>query len=199
MNVEKSSNRLDTIDDTQTKSILPYSEIELALKNIKKTEPNSTNHLIVLLYNYNAWRDDVGNLKIYNESGNPPKDKQNYYSVKQNKIFLRSYKTVREYGAKEYDLPKEVAKIFDIQNKAEKGKKKYLISKPDGEKYSEGTLGRELMVLPAGGTHPSSSRSAFSSAGNDHSRRTALARQAVVARSHPHDDRQAHQAAQSPL
>ena len=42
-------------------------------------------------------------------------------------------------------------------------------------------------------------QSAYSSAGDDHSRRTAVVRQAVVARSHPHDDRQAHQAAQSPL
>ena len=52
---------------------------------------------------------------------------------------------------------------------------------------------RAAMVLPAGSPHPSSSRSADSSAGDGHSRRTA------VARPHPHDGGQAHQAAQSPL
>ena len=41
--------------------------------------------------------------------------------------------------------------------------------------------------FPPVGTHGSFTRSAYSSAGDGHSRRTAVARQAVVARSHPHD------------
>ena len=58
---------------------------------------------------------------------------------------------------------------------------------------------REPLVLPSRSPHPSSSRSAYSSESNDHSRCSSVARQALVARSHPHDDRQAHQAAQAPL
>jgi hypothetical protein len=141
MKREKTSGRINVINLTKTGTVLRYSDIESALKNIRKTDPNSTNHMILLLYNYNAWRDDLGDLKVYDGNGNPPNNTQNYYSVKQNKIFLRSYKTVREYGAKEYgDLPAEVAKIFKIQNKAEGGNKKYLISKKDGEMYSKGKI-----------------------------------------------------------
>ena len=151
MRREKTSGRINVINLTKTGKVLRYSYIESALKNIRKTDPNSTNHMIILLYNYNAWRDDLGDLKIYDGNGNPPNNTQNYYSVKQNKIFLRSYKTVREYGAKEYDLPAEVAKIFKIQNKAEGGNKKYLISKKDGERYSEGKISSLIPTAFAAG------------------------------------------------
>ena len=55
------------------------------------------------------------------------------------------------------------------------------------------------MVLPSRSPHPSPSRSAHSAESNSHSGCSPVAGQALVARSHPHDDRQAHQAAQPPL
>ena len=55
------------------------------------------------------------------------------------------------------------------------------------------------MVLSPRSTHPSSSRFAHSAESNSHSGCSPVAGQALVARSHPYDDRQAHQAAQPPL
>ena len=140
MSDERALNRIENITRTQEEYVVPYSEIQKALKNIKKQEPNSTDHLIVLLYNTVAWRDDVGNLKVYSGDKDPPKDGTNYYGVKKNKIYLRDYKTQRQHGAKEYELPAEIKKIFEIQNIKANGKKKYLVSKASGGKYLNGKI-----------------------------------------------------------
>ena len=66
---------VDQIEKTKNERAVPYSEIEKALKNIRKSKPNSQEHLIIALYNINAWRDNVGNLRVV--LGEPPNDKQN--------------------------------------------------------------------------------------------------------------------------
>ena len=137
MGGEMTKKQLQDIERTQTEVAVSYSKISNALTKIRKSDKNSTDHLIVLLYNLVAWRDDVGNLKVFRGDGQPPKT-GNHYSVKENKIYLRDYKTAGKYGAKEYPMPDEIKKIFEARDK--KTKQSYLVAQSNGEKYKNGKI-----------------------------------------------------------
>ena len=60
--------------------------------------------------------------------------------MKNNTVYLRDYKTAKLYSEKIFPMTTEGKKIFEAQNKEECRKKKYLVSRPDGERYKNGKI-----------------------------------------------------------
>lgn len=125
--------------DRGSDDVINYNKIKDALTTIEKESKNSQDHLIIALYNYNAWRDDIGHIVIWKAQGSPPDDGKNYYHKRQNTIYLRDYKTSRKYGEKRFKLTTYTKNIINaqIQNNPDKI---YLVSKPDGSMYAQGKI-----------------------------------------------------------
>ena len=89
----KTKQRTKTLSDDD---LIPWTDIQGALNWFNKDKgdyKNSQNHLIVAMYNAFPLRDDFNMLKLLDGDDDPPSDNNNYFSIKQKRMYLRKYKT----------------------------------------------------------------------------------------------------------
>lgn len=141
---DKHEEAYKTVARTKTLSdedLIPWTEIEKSLKWFESDKgdfKNSQNHLIVAMYNAFPLRDDFNMLKLLDGDDDPPDDKNNYFSIKQKRMYLRKYKTAKLYGDKVYKVPQ---KIINIAAHLATDGRTYLIEKVGGGKTNKVGLG----------------------------------------------------------
>jgi hypothetical protein len=126
---------------TDYESAVDVDLLRQAKDRLNETHQYSMEHLVVALYNHHPVRDDFGNVKILygNDPAPSDDDKNNYYHVKKNILYLRTYKTSHSYGNKEIRLHREIAKLIKEQVRRF-GRRTWLVETNSGGRYSEGRL-----------------------------------------------------------
>lgn len=149
-----SKTRLGQIKKTQTAKVVKWTTIQKALSDIRQSKRNSQEHLLVALYNAYPLRNNFWNVRLWKKSGKPPNDKQNYYDVLKDILYLRKYKTMKKYGDQEMKMPQQpglkrpwwtkdndITKIVDAIISKD-GKREYLFINPKtNEPYTENAMG----------------------------------------------------------
>ncbi len=136
MKLKLDESNAENLTNTKHKDIVNFNDIEKAKQTIKQKQPNSFDHLLIEMYVFNAFRDDLSNVRIIKKKEKVPKEKNNYYDVNTSNLILRDYKTSSKFGEKRYKLPNPIVKIIDYQMKKEPNKK-YLFEKSNNTPYAK--------------------------------------------------------------
>jgi len=130
--------------EKQQNHYLSLQELQAKVNSIQDIDKR----LLVSLYvDIPPVRLDMANVKIVPKQSDIPKedDKQNYYSLKENTITLRDYKTKANYGEQTYKLTGDQKKL--IKQSIKINPRDYLFTNKYGEPHSNNTFGKYLQQV----------------------------------------------------